>query len=165
MKPNPCKWCGEKAFYLEGVFLCPNYKCLHNYGLENQDLATWQKNNPIGWGSYPGGRNWEKLADATIGGEMKFKVGDRVKLPFGEETVEITEVLMNDMYMVKGYAAACCGEHLRLTRLPRKSIRRSLKSLKAGLLQLACEAGCRDRAWGEQIDKMADDVRELIEKV
>jgi len=50
-------------------------------------------------------------------------------------------------------------------RYTRKSIRHSLKSLKADLLQLACEAGCKDRAWGEQIDKMADDVRELIEKI
>jgi hypothetical protein len=50
-------------------------------------------------------------------------------------------------------------------RPTRKEIRRELKSLKADLCQLASEAGSKDRAWGEQVDRVADRVRELIGRV
>lgn len=59
-------------------------------------------------------------------------------------------------------------EELHETRqipLKRKEIRHELKSLKSDLRQLAAEACYKDRAWGEQIGRMADRVGEMVEKI
>ena len=100
---------------------------------------------------------------------MKFKVGDRVKMGVGKGMVTaISGGKGKALIDIVGKNFETCrweDEVSPARQNSRKEIRRSLKSLKADLLQLACEAGCKDRILGEQIDKMADDVRELIEKI
>jgi len=181
MKPNPCKWCGaeaeEHATY-PGIYICPNLECFHN---TSQDLAAWQKNNPIG-------------------GEIKFKVVDRVNVKLqgvirkgyvespGKEN---TSIVFTDGGSFMGTIAP--NYEITLDRLPRKSIRRELKRLDdenrgkliaiqiavlrgkiktmrrkeiyKNLLQLSAEAFCVDKVLAEQIDRMADMVGEMVEKI
>jgi len=104
-----------------------------------------------------------------IGGEMKFKVGDRVKTKdgFGKG---ILRAVGDDFVGVvfDGHPGVQYGysvNNIKKIPAPRKSLRRELKDIKSSLRQLAVEACCKDRILGEQIDRMADRVGEMADKI
>lgn len=102
--------------------------------------------------------------------EMKLKVGDRVIVDAGKKTYRVNEVGYFDregeIHLVP-FSGTYWIDAKRLTpsRVPRKQIRRSLKEIRSDLRQFAAEVCSRDRIQGEQADRIADKVAELVEQI